>query len=244
MFANPLPMPENIQDHYGMPADDYWQKEYFSLAKVKEQPYQFTDKLGKIYPGYRSLDIGAGIGKHMLQMQDLGIDAYGIEPSKTFIKKAFELTGIKEDRLLCTTIEDAEFANDFFDFINLGAVLEHLPKPSVALAKTVQWLKPSGKIYIEVPHANWFVGRLINASYKVRGLDYVTNLSPQHPPYHLFEFTKKSFELNTRINNYRILSISYFVCKTFLPPIFDYSLKSLMKKTNTGMELSVWLGKS
>jgi hypothetical protein len=58
----------------------------------------------------------------------------------------------------------------------------------------VEWLAPNGQIYAEVPSARWLIGRMLNLAYRVRGIDYVTNLSPMHSPYHLYEFELKSFQ--------------------------------------------------
>jgi SAM-dependent methyltransferase len=245
IFPNPLPIPLSIQQHYGIPAEKYWNSEYLNLKNhtISIDKDKWESKLGKIHSSFRSLDIGAGIGKHMLQMQTLGIDAYGIEPSEIFYQKAIELAKIPENRLFNTSIEDAEFEPAFFDFINFGVVLEHIYNPSTAISKAISWLKPKGKIYIEVPHAKWLIGKMVNSLYKIRGLDYVTNLSPMHIPYHIYEFTPKAFQLNAKLNNYQVLSIEYFVCDTFLPPFLDSILRPIMKKTNSGMELSVWLEK-
>jgi hypothetical protein len=29
IYSSPLPIPENIQDHYGIPPEDYWKPHYF-----------------------------------------------------------------------------------------------------------------------------------------------------------------------------------------------------------------------
>lgn len=241
-FANPMPIPQNLQDHYGIPTEEYWASEYLTINQNPDvQKKDWEKNLGKIYSGFTSLDIGAGIGKHMLIMKSLGIDSYGIEPSKTFYNKALEYTGLSKDRLIFSSVENADFDENSFDYINFGVVLEHLSDPSAALYKATKWLKPGGKIQIEVPSSNWLIGKFLNFSYKIRGMDYVSNLSPMHKPYHLYEFSPKSFELNSALNNYRIHSYEYFVCKTFLPSIFDIVLKPIMKWTNTGMQLSLWL---
>lgn len=243
-FSNPMPIPMSIQDHYGIPSESYWDDDYFlQPQQVMVNKEEWERLIGKIHPGFTSLDIGAGIGKHMITMRALGIDAYGIEPSQTFYNKALEYTGFPQNRLFHKSLEDADFKDDFFDYINFDVVLEHLYNPSDALFKATKWLKPGGRIQIEVPNSKWLIAKILNLSYKIRGMDYITNLSPMHQPFHLFEFTHKSFEMNSRINNYSIKSYRYIVCKTFLPKIFDPILKPIMKWTNTGMQLSIWLEK-
>ena len=31
IYSNPLPIPFDIQDHYGVPPEDYWKDSYFNL---------------------------------------------------------------------------------------------------------------------------------------------------------------------------------------------------------------------
>src|SRR5436190_23522800 len=33
IFSNPQPVPFDIQDHYGVPPENYWNPEYFSIDK-------------------------------------------------------------------------------------------------------------------------------------------------------------------------------------------------------------------
>ena len=36
IYSNPLPIPDNIQDHYGTPPEDYWVESYFNWTEVRE----------------------------------------------------------------------------------------------------------------------------------------------------------------------------------------------------------------
>jgi len=85
------------------------------------------------------------------------------------------------------------------------------------------------------------VARLLNLAYRVRGLDYVTNLSPMHPPYHLYEFTLESFVQHGRRTSYSVVDHRFYVCETFLPRVVDRLANRVMTATNTGMQLEVWL---
>ena len=105
-------------------------------------------------------------------------------------------------------------------------------------------LKPGGLIHIEVPSSNWLIGRIINLYYKLRMTDYVGNLSPMHEPFHLHEFSLKSFQIHAGNNNYNIVHHDYYVCQTYMPKILDVLIKPYMKKTKTGMQLCVWLKKN
>ena len=78
IFANPLPMPANIQDHYGVPPENYWKPEYFRIdGNYFRTEIETFKKLKKFTSGMRSLDIGAGLGKQMLALERAGFDSYG-----------------------------------------------------------------------------------------------------------------------------------------------------------------------
>jgi 2-polyprenyl-3-methyl-5-hydroxy-6-metoxy-1,4-benzoquinol methylase len=245
IFSNPQPIPKNIQDHYGVPPENYWKEEYFKLDPNYFKSELETLKTIKNFDSNaKALDIGAGLGKCMIALNNSGFDAYGIEPSEPFYKMAIDKMNISNQKLKLSTLEDAQYPEGEFDFITFGAVLEHLYDPSTSIAKAMQWLKPGGVIHIEVPSSKWLINKIINFAYKCRGLDYVGNLSPMHTPFHLYEFDLKSFELNGKKNNYTIIHHQYHVCDTYMPKIVDVFAKPYMKLTNKGMQLVVYLKKN
>ena len=244
IFANPLPIPEDINDHYGIPPETYWKEEYFIVSEnYFKGEIEWLKRLMPVKKGMKSLDIGAGIGKQMIALKKAGFDAYGLEPSTPFYTKAIEKMGVSPDKLQLSSIEDAEYGDNSFDFISFGLVLEHLYSPSEVLKKALKWLKPGGLIHIEVPSSRWLINKILNRYYKLRGLDYVANLSPMHAPFHLTEFAYESFVKNAELNNFKIKDHCYYVCKTYMPKVLDPLLKKYMRKTNSGMQLCIWLEK-
>ncbi|MBN8696791.1 MAG: methyltransferase domain-containing protein [Bacteroidetes bacterium] len=244
VFSNPLPIPANLQDHYGVPPENYWKPEYFEMdPNYFKNEIETLKTLKKIELNTKALDIGAGLGKCMIALKNAGFDAYGLEPSKPFYQQAIDKLHIPEGKLKLCSIEEAEYPENEFDFITFGAVLEHLYDPSDSIKKAIKWLKPGGIVHIEVPSSKWFINKLINFAYNIRGLDYVGNISPMHTPFHLYEFGIKSFELNGKANKYSIIHQQHFVCETYMPKVIDVITKPYMKMTNTGMQLVVWLKK-
>jgi len=139
-------------------------------------------------------------------------------------------------------IEDLEYPDQSFDFITFGAVFEHLYHPSKCLEKALRWLKPGGIIHVEVPSSKHFIGKIFNFYYRLCGTNYVTNLSPMHTPFHLYEFDLKSFEELSRKLGFKIEKKNYDVCEIFfIPRIFHFLLTRYMEWTNTGMQLTVYL---
>jgi ubiquinone/menaquinone biosynthesis C-methylase UbiE len=244
VYSNPQPIPFDIQDHYGLPPEEYWNKDYFIINEnyFKDEIKQLK-KLIKFEEGMKSLDIGAGLGKQMIALSNAGFDTYGFEPSKPFFERAISQMNISEQKLKFGMIENVDYPEAHFDFISFGAVLEHLYDPSDSIKKAMLWLKPKGIIHIEVPSSDWLINKIINLYYKLRLSDYVGNISPMHEPFHLHEFSLDSFKLHAKNNNYEIAFHEYYVCETYMPKLADYILKPYMKMTNTGMQLTVWLQK-
>lgn len=130
VFANPLPTPRDIGQHYETAPDDYWKPEYF-----ERDPGYFRhqiDTFRRLWGGDGqpvALDVGAGIGKCMKSLTAHGFEAHGVEPSAAFREAAIERGGIDHDRLTLGTVETATYEPGTFDFATFGAVLEHLPDP-------------------------------------------------------------------------------------------------------------------
>ena len=245
IYPNPLPIPDDIQDHYGIIPENYWMPEYFNvnpnyfLAEIND-----AKRLIEFKQGMKSLDIGAGIGKCMNALKNAGFDAYGLEPSLLFRKKAIEEMSINENKIQLNTVETADYPENTFDFISFGAVLEHLYNPANCIEIALKWLKPNGVIYIEVPNSNWFNAKILNFYYRIRGTNYVTHISPMHSPFHIYEFAEKSFvELSKRLNFLIAFSQIHVATIYGLPKLFHPLLRLYMKQTKSGSMLDVWLRK-
>lgn len=242
VFADPLPIPARLSDHYGLPPEEYWPPEDFVLdPSYLGREIQEAKRLLGFRPGMAALDIGAGLGKGMTALSRAGFDTYGIEPSEPFHARAME-AGADPSRLANATLQEAQFPPGMFDFITFGAVLEHLFDPAAAIERALQWLKPGGIVHVEVPSSKHLISRIINAYYRLLGTNYVTNLSPMHPPFHLFEFGLRSFEKHGARAGYVIASHRIEVCSIYhVPALFHGPLRWLMKQSGTGMQLTVYL---
>lgn len=242
IFADPQPVPVDLQDHYGVPPEAYWRDEYFNVSEgYFQRAIDRCKEILQFQAGMQALDIGAGLGKAMIAMERAGFEAHGFEPSVPFRDRAIARMGIHADRLLLGDVEHMEYGAGRFHFITFGAVLEHLYDPSACIAKALHWLAPGGVIHIEVPSSRWLINKIINAVYRVQGLDFVGNISPMHPPFHLYEFGLDSFHRNGSALGYRVALHEYDVCATYMPRFLDPILTSVMEKTDSGMQLSVWL---
>lgn len=245
VYTSPQPVPFDIQDHYGIPPESYWSPSYFQWMQDYFAPQiAALKKLMEIKPGMKALDVGAGIGKGMLSLNHAGFDTYGFEPSVPFYERAISKMNIDPGKLKQGMIEEVDYPEDHFDFITFGAVLEHLYHPAASLEKAMKWLKPGGIIHAEVPSSGWLIAKIINFYYRLVGTNYVTNTSPMHDPFHLYEFDVKSFQKLGEQAGFKTIFHEYMVCTIRniprpLHPIF----RKYMEMTDTGLQLTVWLQK-
>lgn len=245
IYSNPQPIPFDIQDHYGVPPEEYWNEAYFTWTQAYfAQEIAIAKKQLEPKEHLKALDIGAGLGNSMISLEKAGFDVWGLEPSVPFREKAIEKMGINPERLQAGMLEELEYLAEIFDFITFGAVLEHLYDSAASIARAMQWLKSGGLIQIEVPSAAYFMPKIYNLYYKLIGTNYVTNLSPMHEPFHLYEFGLASFRALSKKLSFEIAHHEYFVGVIYhLPKVLHPFLRRYMERSDTGMQLSIWLRK-
>lgn len=246
IFPNPTPVPDSILDHYAMSAEDYWGDACIKPV-VGEAALKRMRRLYNMIPGTgrkTALEVGVGSGAAVVVMEEAGFDAYGFEPIPQFLEVAKKVTGVPADRFQLAGIEDADYPPESFDLISFSAVLEHLYDPGGSITKVLKWLKPNGIIYGEVPSSRHLIMRMINVFMRLRGTNLVTNTSPMHTPFHLFEFDEESFRQHGRQSGYVLHDVEYEVCTIrHVPRIAHPLLRFAMKKTGTGLQMHVALRK-
>lgn len=244
VFPDPMPLPASVEALYGVAPAEYWPADYLQSAPgyMDGQCAIARDLLGG-RAGLAALDVGAGIGKGVLALERNGFRAVGLEPSRAFRVHALRHMGLRPDQIIPGSVEDAELPPASFDYVHCGAVLEHVPEPGRALGRVLTWTRPGGIVHAEVPSAAWLLGRGMNAWYRVTGQGFVTNTSPMHPPYHLYEFTVASFRaaaasLPCALERHEVWRGDVLGPRV-LHPLWGW----LMDATGTGMQLAVWLRK-
>lgn len=116
-------------------------------------------------PGKSHLDIGCG-------------DGYFLKRSK-----CTERYGL--DKLLGDEVRDTlDFPDEFFDFVTMLAVIEHVPNPEALIREIHRVLKPGSKLILTTPKksAEW----LINL--------YVKDIDEEHETYFSLESMSKMTE--------------------------------------------------
>jgi SAM-dependent methyltransferase len=139
-------------------------------------------------PGERVLDIGCGLGDHLIFLNKLGLNISGLDASPLMIERAQERLGFRCD-LKVGPAEDLPFEDNEFDLAVLIHTLEFLDNPIMAL-------KEAGR----VARRGVFIGVLNKCSwsclnYKFTGL-----------------FQKSLF---SQAKFYSFWDLKYFICNAF-----------------------------
>jgi SAM-dependent methyltransferase len=125
----------------------------------------------------RVLDIGCGDCTSLREIELLGCEAHGIEPDGNVhgIAKTFNL------KVHIGALSELPFPDNFFDYITMSQVLEHIHQPVMFLHSVMRVLKNDGQLIIGVPNIDSRLRRL----YGKQWLNW-------HVPYHLGHFSRTS----------------------------------------------------
>jgi 2-polyprenyl-3-methyl-5-hydroxy-6-metoxy-1,4-benzoquinol methylase len=128
----------------------------------------------------RVLDVGCGAGETLAYHASRGCQAYGLEVDEN-VKHIADSLGLN---IVIGTLESNPFEPEFFDYIIMDQVIEHLSEPVSALKGASKMLKPEGRLILSTPNCRGW-GRT------VFGRKWIN----WHTPYHLNLFSKKSITI-------------------------------------------------
>ncbi|MCB9398756.1 MAG: class I SAM-dependent methyltransferase [Acidobacteria bacterium] len=187
VFPNPMPVPLQTMRVYDVSPDDYFHHPAGDSDRVATHLLKMTGLDRK--ENLRILEVGSGRGNLAQALFQLGHQVTGLEPSPAFFRKAAELAGPEFRQ---ETYEETKVEGQF-DLVLFVAVFEHFPDLEKVLSKSFCLLRPGGKMCIvNVPNAFYWKTRLINFGFKALLRPFVIHCSPLHPPFHFYEFSKKS----------------------------------------------------
>jgi SAM-dependent methyltransferase len=135
---------QDTQFHAGV--DEARYVDYFE--PFRKSQYRHVLSRLPIKRGDLLLDIGASYGWLVEVGIELGLDAYGLEPSP------MDYDPLLADRIVCRTLhEHASCADRPYDLVTLWHVLEHLRDPFEAAREIAGLLASDGLVVIAVPNA-------------------------------------------------------------------------------------------
>ena len=247
IFPNPMPIPaRGLEQHYGVEPGDYFEhhdveQKDSGAANLILQAEALIGSKGRL------LDVGAGRGETLRAARLAGWEATGIEPSTVFADYAAAHSGLE---VLRKPLEECGFADSSIDAVILSAVLEHLYNPDEVLREIARILRPGGALFIDVPNESGLYFRVGNLYQRLRGRDWVVNLAPTFPPFHVFGFTPKSLQALLSKHKFEVRTWSVYPGTSLVPPrgglagsLEQYASKlvtALSKIGNLGTYIETW----
>lgn len=163
-------------------------------------------------PEGKALDIGCGIGNYLRILREFGWEVYGIEPSEKAAKTGREKFGLN---VRSGTLLDHRFPDDYFHFISMNHVLEHLYNPVEVLTEAKRILNPDGMILIRTPNMDSF-------GYKRFG----KNWGPLETPRHLIIYQQQSNAVLADKTGLRLKAFSTTHARNLLYWSLEYEMQS------------------
>lgn len=128
----------------------------------------------------RVLDVGCGFGESLGYHTARGCDVYGVEADEN-IRRVVDKFGYKVHVGL---FDDKVYESDFFDYITMDQVIEHVTDPLSTLRGVARILKPGGTVILSTPNASGWGANIFGQ----RWINW-------HTPYHVQFFSKHSMRL-------------------------------------------------
>src|SRR5579883_868508 len=184
-----------------------------------------TDNQGHYFvkPGQTVLDIGCGSCISLLEIRNLGGEAFGIEtdPNVRAIADHFGLN------VHIGSIHDKPFPGQDFDLVVLNQVIEHVPDPIALLSLVRGRLRSRGKVILGTPNSG-SLNKMISGR---KWLNW-------HVPYHLHHYNKASFKKIAEKAGYKVVSM-----QTVTPNLWTIlQLRAYGDETVEGLPSAAWTG--
>ena len=156
----------------------------------------------------RYLDIGAGEGKGLLEAHRRGWESTGID----IVDNRLEEAKLSDIKFIKSNLLESDLPENYFDFIYVDSVIEHVLNPFEYLSKIKTLLSKGGVIYIGVPNEDCLFNSVRKLVFVLTGKKNESEkIKPFDSPYHVIGF-----------NDY---SLNYFLDKVGL---------NVLKKRNFG----------
>lgn len=205
VYVNPRENVQYMPAHDPSEVKETWESDWFIryLEESEWKKHNFSQALKDIRrlsrdddeTSIKLLDFGCSIGLFLSLVEDLGWQAYGIEPDAALALFAMEKFGL---RVFNGTLRQADFPDAFFDIVTSFQVFEHLSDPATELAEITRVLNPGGLLVIDVPSID-------NIWYRILRERHRHFSTPQH----LYFFTPRTMTALLNQAGYEILEIRF-----------------------------------
>ena len=193
-----------------------FQSENFIMRWISKYRIRVMEKVCKIKPTDRCLDVGCSYGGFLdTLVSSRGCSGHGIDLDAGAIQQSVKRESLTFE---VSAIESLDAVPNSYDWVIFWESLEHHANPTEALAHAYRLLKPGGYCCVEVPNFDGF-WRFIFGRY------WLPLLMPQH----LFHFTKDTLDRVGKAAGFCIRPHHQHMC---------YPLEGV---ASLGIALSVWL---
>lgn len=190
IYVDPVPF-ENTEEFYKTEYRKSYKgvhqpkpKHVYRAGNVALQRFSRISKL--LHKGASCLDAGSSSGEFVYLLKKRGFDAQGVEANIPYAEYSK-----KEHGIFVSISPFSEYQTDEkFDLITMFHVLEHLENPVRDLSCLAGFLKPDGKLVIEVP----------NILYPDMAFSHKWH------PGHLFSFTNQTLSMLLEKSGFRVIS--------------------------------------
>jgi ubiquinone/menaquinone biosynthesis C-methylase UbiE len=159
VFANPMADQEELAQYY----NKYYEKDHYESVGYKAlildhferikrlEPNEILKEarfLNKLEDGMKFLDVGCGLGLGLAYAHKVGCELYATEYDSgalEFVQEHFPVNTFQGD------IQGAKYPDNFFDFIHISHVIEHVLDPRAYIQEMKRILKPGGILAIGTP---------------------------------------------------------------------------------------------
>jgi 2-polyprenyl-3-methyl-5-hydroxy-6-metoxy-1,4-benzoquinol methylase len=150
----------------------------------------------------RLLDVGCNAGWLLGYLKEnTNLELYGLEPSKTLAEVTKERLGVSVTN---NYLIDGVFEENYFNFLTMTDVFEHVANPNTVLQVVHKILKPGGKVLIKVPNGRF---TLMKQSIKnIRLLDFaIYGEDIWDAKEHLIHYSKPTLEKVLEKNGFKVV---------------------------------------
>jgi ubiquinone/menaquinone biosynthesis C-methylase UbiE len=165
------------------------------VKKRKKELVERFDKAKKFIESknqiIRYLDVGAGEGKGLLEAHGRGWEATGID----IVDNRLQEAKLSEIKFIKSNLHESDLPENYFDFIYVDSVIEHVLNPFEYLSKIKKLLSKGGVIYIGVPNEDCLFNSVRKLVFILTGKKNESEkLKPFDSPYHVIGFNDNSLK--------------------------------------------------
>ncbi len=159
IMTNPVPSAEALEEFYSQHYRNYYRKlerpdlryiQRYALGRRAEHTVEYLGSSGLLGAKTQVIDVGCGEGSlnRSIRRHYPTATTFGVEPYEPFAEFARSYSGCP---IFPTLDRVPEHLNRSFGLVIVSYVLEHILEPVEFLRQIKTLLKPTGKIFIDVP---------------------------------------------------------------------------------------------